>query len=67
MESLRIFDIPYLQKEKYPKEDCIASKVNGPWLKISTSEFIKTGENLAYGLMDAGIKKGRCHCYYMFK
>ena len=58
MDSLRIFDIPYLQKEKYPKEDCIASKVNGSWLKISTEKFISTAENLAYGFIDAGIIKG---------
>ncbi len=58
MESLRIFDIPYLQKEKFPKEDCIASKVNGSWLKISTAQFISTAESLAYGFMNAGIKKG---------
>ncbi len=58
MDSLRIFDIPYLQKEKYPKEDCIASKVNGSWLKISTEKFISTAETLAYGFLDAGINKG---------
>ncbi len=58
MDSMRIFDIPYLQKEKFPKEDCIASKVNGAWVKISTQEFISTAENLAYGFLDAGIKKG---------
>jgi len=58
MDSMRIFDIPYLQKEKFPKEDCIASKVNGTWLKISTQQFITTAENLAYGFLDAGINKG---------
>src|SRR5580698_3276518 len=58
MDSLRIFDIPYLQKEKFPKEDCIASKVKGAWLKISTEQLITTAENLAYGFIDAGITKG---------
>jgi len=58
MDSMRIFDIPYLQKEKFPKEDCIASKVNGAWLKISTDQFISTSENLAYGFINAGINKG---------
>jgi len=58
MDSLRIFDIPYLQKEKFPKEDCIASKVNGVWLKISTQQLITTAENLAYGFIAAGITKG---------
>ena len=51
MDSMRIFDIPYLQKEKFPKEDCIASKVNGEWLKISTEQFITTAENLAMDLL----------------
>jgi long-chain acyl-CoA synthetase len=58
MDSLRIFDIPYLQKEKFPKEDCIASKVNGAWLKISTQNFITTAETLAYGFIASGINKG---------
>jgi len=55
---MRIFDIPYLQKEKFPKEDCIASKVNGTWLKISTDQFITRAENLGYGFINAGINKG---------
>lgn len=55
---MRIFDIPYLQKEKFPKEDCIASKVKGEWLKVSTEKFISTAENLAYGFLSAGINKG---------
>jgi long-chain acyl-CoA synthetase len=58
MDSMRIFDIPYYQKEKYPKEDCLASKGKGVWNKISTDEFISTAENLAYGFIDAGITKG---------
>ncbi len=58
MDSLRIFDIPYLQQNQFPKEDCIASKVNGAWVKISTAQLITTAETLAYGFIDAGIKKG---------
>jgi long-chain acyl-CoA synthetase len=58
MDSMRIFDIPYYQKGKYPKTDCIASKVNGVWNKISTEQFISTAETLAYGFIDAGINKG---------
>lgn len=55
---MRIFDILYQQKEKYPLTDCIASKVNGIWNKISTEQFIATAETLAYGFLDAGITKG---------
>jgi long-chain acyl-CoA synthetase len=58
MEPTRIFDIPFRQQEKYPKEDCIASKVNGTWTKISTSQFIETAEKVAYGFLKAGLKKG---------
>jgi long-chain acyl-CoA synthetase len=58
MDSMRIFDILYYQKEKYPKVDSLASKVKGVWHKISTDEFISTAENLAYGFIAAGITKG---------
>jgi long-chain acyl-CoA synthetase len=58
MENLRLFDIPYLQLQKYPKEDALATKINGEWQKISTQELISSSEKLAYGLLALGVGKG---------
>jgi len=58
MEQLRIFDIPYLQKQKFPKTDALVSKVNGTWKTISTDELISTSLKVAYGLMAMGVNKG---------
>jgi long-chain acyl-CoA synthetase len=58
MEQLRIFDIPYLQLSKYRKEDALATKVKGEWIKISTEQFIEASEKMAYGLLALGIGKG---------
>jgi len=58
MEQLRIFDIPYLQLKQFKKEDALATKVKGEWVKISTEQFIQTSEKMAYGLLSLGIAKG---------
>jgi long-chain acyl-CoA synthetase len=58
MDQLRIFDIIYLQKQKFPKPDALASKVNGEWKLISTDEFINTAEKVACGFMAMGLAKG---------
>ncbi len=58
MEPTRIFDIPRLQQQKYPKTDAIATKVAGKWTLISTDTYIKTSEQVACGMLDLGIKKG---------
>ncbi len=31
METKRLFDIPYRQLAKFPKEDAFTMKINGKW------------------------------------
>jgi len=58
MEPTRIFDIPYWQKEKFPKKDALVTKIKGVWTPLSTEEFITGSENMSYGFMALGITKG---------
>lgn len=55
---MRIFDLLTNLNIKYPKDDALASKVNGNWVKISTSEYVQTSNNISAGLLAMGIKKG---------
>lgn len=58
MEITRIFDFLDNACEKYPRKDCLVSKVDGQWKMISTEEYRQTATNLAYGLLALGIGKG---------
>lgn len=58
MENYRIFDLLPRLSEKFPKEDALASKVNGQWVKVSTAQYIETVNNVSYGLMAMGLGKG---------
>lgn len=57
-EPTRIFDIPYWQKQNFPKKDSLVTKVKGAWTPVSTEEFIKTAETMSYGFLAMGIQKG---------
>lgn len=54
----RLFDLLPKMLEKYPKQDALAAKENGEWVKYSTQTFIENAELLSYGLLALGIKKG---------
>ncbi len=58
MNTQRLFDIPLLQLEKYPKQDAIGSKHDGAWKSYSTREMIALSEQVALGLMALGVKPG---------
>ena len=58
MDIKRIFDIPYLSKEKYNKDVYVADKRNGKWVAISTDDYIKTINQLSRALLKYGLKKG---------
>ncbi|HSY76980.1 MAG TPA: long-chain fatty acid--CoA ligase [Bacteroidia bacterium] len=58
IEPTRLFDIPYYQKEKYPKQDSLVTKVNGTWTPFSTDEFIQNSAKMSYGFMAMGLVKG---------
>ncbi len=54
----RLFDIPAYQLGNYPKNDCLASKVNGVWTKYSTKEFVEMSNMMSRGFLALGIKPG---------
>jgi long-chain acyl-CoA synthetase len=54
----RIFDIPVSQKEKFPKNDCLVSKMNGKWIPYSTEKFLEEADNFSLGLLMRGLQKG---------
>ncbi len=59
MEVTRIFDLLPRYEEKFkPKDDVVAAKINKKWKKYSIKEFRENVDNISYGLMKLGIKKG---------
>ncbi len=57
MEVTRVFDLLQYQKEKFPQEDMVASKVNGQWVKYSTARFKEIANQVSLGLYQLGIRK----------
>jgi len=59
MEITRVFDLLDNFKEKYSdKDDVIAGKENGRWVKYSTLDYIEQSNLVSCGLLALGIKKG---------
>lgn len=58
MEPKRLFDYLYVQKEKYPQEDCLAYKVGEEWKQYSTQKVIDNVNAISRALIASGIKKG---------
>ena len=59
MEVKRLFDLIANYLEKYPdKMDALAGKENGQWLKFGIKTFADQVNNVSYGLMAMGFKKG---------
>src|SRR4030043_1454742 len=58
MEITRTFDILELLREKYKKDDILAGKENGTWVKYTTNQLIEESDYFSYGLMALGLKKG---------
>lgn len=58
-EVKRIFDILPRYAELYPdKEDAIAGKENGNWVKYSIRQYIENSNMVSCALFSLGIKKG---------
>ena len=57
-EISRVFDLLNLSLEKFNKEDIVASKINGGWVKCSTQQFVDDVNSVSRGLISLGIKKG---------
>jgi long-chain acyl-CoA synthetase len=55
----RLFDIlPHYAKSFKPKDDVLAGKDNGNWIKYSISDYISHADNISYGLVKLGIQPG---------
>lgn len=54
----RLFDVTAFQLEHFPKEDMLAAKVNGAWVKHSTQSVIDQVNKLSSGLLQLGISPG---------
>jgi long-chain acyl-CoA synthetase len=58
MSVSRLFDLLTHCAEKFPKEDALAGKENGKWIKYSTSDFVDYANNMSFGLLAMGLKPG---------
>ncbi|MEZ5083323.1 MAG: long-chain fatty acid--CoA ligase [Bacteroidales bacterium] len=59
MEVTRIFDLlPRYKKTFRPKEDALAGKENGQWVKYSIDQYIEAANNISYAFLNLGVKKG---------
>lgn len=53
---MRLFDFPYYQEKKFPREDALCTKYNGQWTPTSTRSFIDQGNAISRGLLKLGIQ-----------
>jgi long-chain acyl-CoA synthetase len=58
MEVTRIFDLLDRYAERYQKEDVLAGKKNGEWIKFSAEDYIQNSNYISYGLLGLGFKRG---------
>ena len=58
MEIRRTFDVLDHAMKTYPRTDALASKVDGQWVTWSTDEYVRIANQISYGLLSLGLKKG---------
>ncbi len=59
MEVTRLFDLlPFYKTNFKAKDDVLAGKENGKWIKYSIDQYIETAANISYGLLQLGVKPG---------
>ena len=58
IEITRLFDLLDHLVVNHPKDDILAGKVNGEWVRYSSHDYYKYAHFMAYGLMELGIKPG---------
>src|SRR6056297_1200855 len=58
MEVTRTFDILERLKKQFPKDDILAGKQNGEWVKYNTTEYINYVNWFSCGLLSMGFEKG---------
>lgn len=58
-EVTRLFDIlPHYAESYKPKDDVLAGRDNGAWVKYSIIDYISHSSNISYGLVKLGVKPG---------
>ncbi len=59
MDIKRTFDLLPRYKARFrPKDDVLAGKVDGKWVKYSIDDYIEAANNISYALLKSGIGKG---------
>lgn len=59
MEVTRLFDLlPFYKNNFIQKDDVLAGKEGGKWVKYSIDQYIEAATNISYGLLYLGIKPG---------
>lgn len=58
MSFTRLFDLLPFCLTTHPKNDALAAKENGTWVKYSTKDYLDNSTNLAYGLLATGVQPG---------
>ena len=59
MEIKRLFDIlPYYETSFKPKEDVLAGKEDGEWVKYDIKTIRELTDSISHGLLKLGVKKG---------
>jgi long-chain acyl-CoA synthetase len=59
MEVTRLFDLlPYFKKTFKAKDDVLAGKEGGKWIKYSIDQYIDTATHISYGLLHLGVRPG---------
>ena len=62
MEEIKIFQLAERYHKLFPKKDMLAIQKNGILKTYSTEDYIETTNNIAYGLIEMGIKKNDKIC-----
>jgi len=58
-EVTRLFDLLDNYKQSFkPKDDVLAAKDSGKWVKYSIDEYISDAQNISFALLQLGIKPG---------
>ena len=59
MKIRRLFDLLDHYEESFqPKDDVLAGKENGQWVKYDLKTIREMANNISFGLMRLGVKKG---------
>ena len=58
MEITRTFDLLTRYQNNFMKDDALAVKQSGKWVKYSTQQYIDFAYNMCYALLSMGFKKG---------